>query len=100
MVHPLDCMGCVLIMHPCRFHVCLMCCKTTCLLHLYDMCHGCRTMFPWKVDGVVVECVVMSVWLIMHFLCMLMFTCGQVYSDLVFVVMHELMVCVVDMVMH
>ena len=53
-----------------------------------------------KFDGVVVECVFMSVWLIVHCLCMLVFTCGQVYSDVVVVVMHEVIVCVVDMVMH
>jgi len=55
---------------------------------------------PWEVDDVVVECVVMSVWLIMHCLCTLVFTCGQVYSDVVVVVTHEVMVCVVDMVMN
>ena len=48
---------------------------------------------------VVVECVVMSVWLITHFLRMSMFTRGQVYSEVVVVVMHEVMVCVVDRVM-
>ena len=57
-------------------------------------------MSSWEVDGVVVECVVMSVCLIMHCLCTLVFTCGQVYNDVVVVVMHEVMVCVVDMVMH
>ena len=55
---------------------------------------------PWEVDGVVVECVFMSVWLIMHILCILMFTCGKVYSDVVVVFMHEVMLCVVDMIMH
>ena len=55
---------------------------------------------PWEVDVVVVECVGMSVWLIMHCLCTLVFTCGHVYSDVVVVVMHNVMVCVVDMVMH
>ena len=31
---------------------------------------------------------------------MLVFTCGQVYIDVVVVVMHEVMVYVVDVVMH
>jgi len=53
-----------------------------------------------EVDGVVVECVVMSIWLIMHCFFMLVFTCGQVYIDVVVVVMHEVVVCVVDMVIH
>jgi len=30
----------------------------------------------WEVDCVVVECIVLSVWLIMHCLRMLVFTCG------------------------
>jgi len=57
-------------------------------------------MSPWEVDGVVVECVIMSVWLIIHFLCMLVFTCGQLYNDIVVVVMYEVTICVFDMVMH
>ncbi len=57
-------------------------------------------VLPWEVDGVVVECVIMSVWLIMHSFCMLMFTCGQVYSDVVVVFMHEVVVCFVDKGMH
>ena len=57
-------------------------------------------MSPWEVDGVVVECVFMSVWLIMHCLCTLLFTCGEVYNDVVVVFMHEGMERVVNMVMH
>ena len=34
------------------------------------------------------------------FLWMLVLKCGQVYNDVVVVFMHEVMVCVVDMVMH
>ena len=55
---------------------------------------------PWEVDGVVVECFGMRVWLIIHCLCMLVFTCGQVYSDVVVFVIHEVIVCVNHMVMH
>jgi len=55
---------------------------------------------PWEVDGVFMECVIMSLWLIMNCLCTLVFTCGQVYSDVVVVVMCEVVVCIVDMVMH
>jgi len=37
----------------------------------------------------------------MHCLCMFMFACGQVYSDIMMVVvMHEVMVCFVVEVMH
>jgi len=57
-------------------------------------------VLPWEVDGVVVECVIMSVWLIVHCLYTLTFTGGQVHNYVVVVVMHEVMVCVVDMVMH
>ena len=53
----------------------------------------------WEVDGVVVvfrhECMVYYA-----FVCTLAFTCGQVYNDVVVFFMHEVMVCVVDMVMH
>ena len=38
--------------------------------------------------------------LIMCCLCMLVFTCDQVYNDVVVVVMDEVTICVVDMVMH
>lgn len=55
---------------------------------------------PWEVDGVMVDYFIMFVWFIMHFLCMLVFTCGEVYSDVVVVVLREVMVCVLDMVMH
>jgi len=37
----------------------------------------------------------------MHRLCMFMFSCGQVYSDIMMVVvMHEVVVCVVVEFMH
>lgn len=54
----------------------------------------------WKVYGVALEYVIMSVWLIMYSLCTLVFTCIQVYNDVVLLFMHEVMVCVVGMVMH
>ena len=44
-----------------------------------------------KVEGVVMEYVFMCVWLIMQF---------YAREVVVVVVMHEVMVCVVDMVMH
>jgi len=47
-----------------------------------------------------ITCVYACVWLFMNYLCMLMFSCGQVYNDVVFVFMHEVVVCVVDKVMH
>lgn len=55
---------------------------------------------PWKLDGVVLECVVMNVWWIMNCLCMLVFTCVQVCSDVVVIVVHEVTVCAVYMIMH
>ena len=46
-------------------------------------------------------CVYAYVWMVMHRLCMFMFSCGQVYSDVMMVVvMHEVVVCVVVEVMH
>ena len=33
------------------------------------------------------------VWMVMHQLCMFMSTCGQVYNDVMVVVMHEVVVC-------
>jgi len=47
-----------------------------------------------------ITCVYACVWLVRNFLCMLMFTCGQVYNDVMVVVMHEVMMCVVVKVMH
>jgi len=57
-------------------------------------------MSPWEFNGGVVEYAMTSVWLIMHCLCTLVFTCGQVYSDVVVVVMNEVIACVANMVMH
>jgi len=39
-----------------------------------------------------ITCVYACVWLVTHCLCMLMFACGQVYNDVVVVVMHEVVV--------
>lgn len=54
----------------------------------------------WEADGIVVEFVVMSVWLIMHCLCILVFTCGKVYNDVVVFFIHDVKVCVVYMVIY
>ena len=45
-----------------------------------------------KVDGVVVECVVMSVWMYMHLLCMSMSICYYACIVMVKVVVHEVIV--------
>lgn len=45
-------------------------------------------------------CVYACVWWITHCLCMLMFACGQVYNDVMVAFMHEVVVCIVDKVMH
>lgn len=55
---------------------------------------------PWEVDGIVVEFFTMSVWFIMYCLCTLVFTCGQLYNDVVVFSMHEVKVYVFDTVMH
>jgi len=48
-----------------------------------------------------IACIHACVWLLTHFLCTLLFACSHVYSGvMITVVMHEVMVCVVDMVMH
>lgn len=48
-----------------------------------------------------ITCVHAYVWFITNFLCVLMVSCSHVYNGvMVVVVMHEVMVCVVDMVMH
>ena len=47
-----------------------------------------------------IVCVYACVWLVTHCLCMLMFACGQVYNNAVVVFMHEVMVCIIDKVMH
>jgi len=48
-----------------------------------------------------VICVYEYVWMVMYRLCMLIFSCGLVYSDVMIVVfMHEIMSCVVVEVMH
>ena len=56
--------------------------------------------FHVNFDGVVVECVVMSIWLVMCFLYMSSSYLLLVYIDMLVVVMYEVMVCVVDMIMH
>ena len=53
------------------------------------------------VHSCLIICIYAYVWKVMHHLCMLMFACGQVYSDIVMVVvMSEVVVCVVVEVMH
>ena len=53
------------------------------------------------VRSCLVICVYVYVWMVVHHLCMFMFANGQVYSDVMMVViMHEVMVCVVVEVMH
>lgn len=44
--------------------------------------------------------VYVCLWLITNCLCMLMFACGQVYNGVMVVVTHEVVVCIVDKVMH
>ena len=46
-----------------------------------------------KVDGVVVGCVVMSVWLYVHLLCMSMSICCYEFIFIVKVVVNKVIVC-------
>ena len=46
-----------------------------------------------RVDGVVMGCVFMSVWLYMHLLCMSVPICCYVCIFMVKVVVHEVIVC-------
>ena len=46
-----------------------------------------------KVDGVVAGCVVMSVWLYMHLLCMSVSMCCYALIIMVKVVVHKLILC-------
>jgi len=48
MVHSSDWMGCVLVMHACQLHVCLLQFHSMCLLHLHDVDHGCSDLIIWK----------------------------------------------------
>jgi len=53
------------------------------------------------VHACLVVCVYAYVWMVMHRLCMFMIACGQVYNDVMMVVVrHEVVVCVVVEVMH
>lgn len=47
-----------------------------------------------------IKCVHAYVWLIMHCLCMLRVACGNVYSRVMVVVTHEVISCIIDMVLH
>jgi len=69
--------------------VCLIACIIL-VVFISNIIHSC-----------LVICVYAYMWVVMHRLCMFMFSCGQVYSDIMMVVfMHEVMVCVVVEVMH
>lgn len=64
------------------------------------MYHSCR-LISNIIHSCLTICVYAYVCMVMHCSCMLMFACGQVYSDIMMVVvMHEVMVCVVVEVMH
>jgi len=53
------------------------------------------------VHSCLIICVYAYVWMVKHCLCMFMVACGQVYSEVMMVVvMHEVVVCVVVEVMH
>ena len=52
------------------------------------------------VHSCLIICAYAYVYLVTYYLCMFMFTCGQVYHDVVDVVMHEVVVCVVSKVAH
>lgn len=69
--------------------VCLVACTILASLIL-SIVHSC-----------LVTCVYAYVWMVMHRLCMFMFACDEVYSEVMMVVfMHEVMVCVIIEVMH
>ena len=78
-------------LHPCM--VCfILVCFITCIILiglLSSIIHSCSIIRFYA-------CLL----LVTHCLCMLMFACGQVYNDVMLVFMHEVMVCVFDMVMH
>lgn len=48
MVHPLEWMGCVLVMHACQFHVFLLNLHYICLFHFHNVDHGCSDVAMWK----------------------------------------------------
>jgi len=56
------------------------------------------------VSSIICSCLIVyvcaCVWFVMHYLCIFMFSCGKVYNDVMVVIMHEVVVCVVDKVMH
>ena len=78
-------------LHPCMLVFILVCLITcTSLVGLVtSIVHLC-----------LITCVYACAWLVTHCLCMLMFAYGQVYSDVMVVFMHEVIVCVVDKVIH
>ena len=39
---------CMLFMHSCRLHVCLLCLHSMCFLHLHGVDHGCSDVSMWK----------------------------------------------------
>jgi len=85
------------------YHWSMFGCNPACWLHscmLGYMYHSCR-LISSIVHSCLIICVYAYVWMVMNHLCMLMFACGQVYSDVMMVaVMHEVVVCIVVEVMH
>jgi len=52
------------------------------------------------VHSFLIICAYVHVYLVTYCLCMFTFSCGQEYSDVVVVVMHEVMVCAIVKVIH
>lgn len=74
------------------------------MFHCIHVCLVTCIILVGLVSSIIRLCLITSiyacVWLVTHCLYMLMFACGQVYNDVVVVVMHEVVVGIVDKVMH
>jgi len=93
MVHHLDWMGGVLVMHSCQLHICVLyaCGLSTCCVcmavAMLSVVSPCETRWPIVGYGRH-ECM-----LVMHWLCMLVLIYCYAYIDIIVVFMHEVMEC-------
>jgi len=70
------------------------------ILVLFVACIILASSISSIVHSFLIICSYAYVQLVTYFLCMFMFACGQVYNDVVVVVLHEVVVCVFVKVMH
>lgn len=85
---------CVLVMHSCRFHICVLYACGTCTCCVYTVVVMFAVVSPCEIGWCVVGCGHHECMSIMRWLCMLVILYFYTYIEIVIVVMRDIMVCI------